>query len=164
MRIMAASTFFESSLRGSLFSLYIFRDGFNLVFDQAGGDEEDFSKDALLQCVHTHADSIPIDLFNTFKIVQAAEFEKLTKRSASQHKDCFLAHFPRVVDARDAVAHYHDRAFGRFREKQFSGRVGSSRIYNHGKTFVDSKGLEFDFPFNESDFSKYLEDLESLVS
>ena len=164
IRVMAASTFFESSLRDSLYSVNLFRDGFDVVFRQSQGFEENTAKDGLLQCVHIHADSVPIDLFNAFKITQSAEFVKLSKQSAKDHADCFLAHFPRVVDARDAITHYHDRAFGRFRDTQFSGKLGSSRIYNYGKTFIDNKGLEFDFDFDEAIFARYLEDLDRIVA
>jgi hypothetical protein len=164
IRVMAASMFFESSLRDSLYSVNLFRDGFDTVFRKNQNFEENSAKDGLLQCVHIHADSIPIDLFNAFKITQSAEFVKLSKQSAKNHADCFLAHFPRVVDARDSITHYHDRAFGRFRDTQFSGRLGSSRIYSYGKIFVDAKGLEFDFDFDEAIFARYLDDLDKAVA
>lgn len=163
LRLSSVSILFESAFKSGLYSVHLFRDGYDAVFQGKHDFEESVAKDGLLDCVHTHADSIPIALFNAFKISQSTEFVKLTRLSKSELADCFIAHFPKVVDARDAVAHYHDRALGRYMTKQFSDRPSFSPIFNYGKTYIDSSGDEFDFEYDESIFSRYLDDLERIV-
>lgn len=66
-------------------------------------------------------------------------------------KNAFAENFPKLVDARDALAHEHDRSVGKFRNSRISD-VGQST--NSAATgiagLIDQKGVKFDFDFSSA--------------
>ena len=108
---------------------------------------------------HFFVDVVPIQLFN-FKMMLDSPEAKCALDGQKNISKAFDQHFPKLTDARHAVAHQHDRnlaARTSFRDRVlFEVPVNDEAFAPNGKTYRDANGVSFDFQFELSRFESFL--------
>lgn len=163
-RIIAAPDFLYSSMWSALFSsccYFRYIEIFNALASSA--DFQSITQ-AAVDGAHVHADVVPIEIYNACKISQSIEMQAIFSCDATALDDCFRDWFPRLIDARDAVAHAHDRLFSRRYDKSIDANIGSRPLTLRGKQHLDGKGLEFVFDFQPDKFVGLLNMIENVVN
>jgi hypothetical protein len=162
-RHFAAADFARSHLWSSVFSANCYFSYFSIFQDLA--EEINFGDvcTAAIDGAHLNADVVPIELFNAREVFMSSEILNLTKVDKSAVEACFDKHFPRLKEARDSVAHSHDRVFARFRDKQLHAEIGSRAIAPAGKNFVSVRGQDFLFDFQISHFAELFAELRTIM-
>ncbi len=162
-RLFAAAEFARSHLRSAAFSA-------NCYFAYLGIfgalSEPTLSRDvktAAIDAAHIHADVVPIELYNAREVLASPEFIDLTGLQKEHIRKCFECHFPGVKEARDAVAHSHDRLFARWRNETLGADIGGRPITRTGKSFLGSDGRDFLFDFTDTRFRDLLSDLNKMI-
>lgn len=153
---------FESSLRGALYSSYCYFSYMDLHEHFQQHHNFEYST-AALDMAHTFAEVVPIELYNAREISTGPEFLFATGIDAEKCRQLFDEAFPKTKDARDAVAHYHDRAFSRSRKTQLGVAPLGRTLSMNGKIFTDEHGQDFNFQFEQERFVRYFSSLDEII-
>ncbi len=91
--------------------------------------------------------------------------EQLGVQLQTSVSEAFMLEFPRLTAARNALAHDHDRALGRFREQVIASSGQSTRSFSSGiADLIDQNGEIFEFDFSSQRILRLVEQLARLVS
>lgn len=88
----------------------------------------------------------------------------LDEKQREKIKSVFAEHFPKLIDARDALAHEHDRAVGKYRDERISDVGQSTNSVESGIAgLIDKSGVKFDFDFSSSKIIALTEQLVEII-
>ena len=164
LRIFFVGAFFVHAFNSALFSAISYFRYLEIWQSKIKQEDSGHVYEASLDLAHHFADTVPIDLYNAAEILSAPETILVFEEKAAQLKIIFNAVFPYLVEARDAVCHYHDRDMGRNRSKQVSGGIGGRPITPRGKEYVSRHGEAFEFRFEIKQFEKFLTHINQVMS
>jgi hypothetical protein len=79
-------------------------------------------------------------------------------------KNAFVKNFPKLGDARDALAHDHDRAVGKYRDKKISdiGQMTNS-VASGVAGLIDQGGVKFDFDFSSEKIVTLSQEIADII-
>ncbi|NKN37673.1 hypothetical protein HFC70_15075 [Agrobacterium sp. a22-2] len=158
-RIFAAPDFAHSHLWGAIFSANCYFLYFE-IFTATSGYQSDLDiNSAAIDAAHIHADVVPIDLYNFRETIFSPEILEICGGDIKELKAIFDLDFHNLTEARDAVAHAHDRQFARVRKASLNAEVGSRSLSERGKNFLSSSGRDFLFDFRICQFEKLISNL-----